>query len=105
MPEMTMTVRWPDGSVHEHYSPSLVLHDHLAANDSYPVSDFVERSTAALAEASERVRAKFGVACTSAMATTERIAELASACAPGDTVTVLAMQPPLPTKSAPKEPR
>jgi uncharacterized repeat protein (TIGR04042 family) len=96
MPEMTVTVRWPDGSVQRHYSPSLVMHDHLAAGSGYTVADFARRATDALAEASERVRAKYGFACTSAAASAERIHGLAAAYAPGDRVEVLAMEPPLP---------
>ena len=48
MPEMTFRVRWPDGSEADCYSPSLVMHDHLAAGSEYPLDDFVRRSTEAL---------------------------------------------------------
>ena len=73
MPEMTMTVRWPDGAVQECYSPSLVLHDHLETGGVYPVAEFVDRATYALRIASDRVREKFGFACTSAAATEQQI--------------------------------
>lgn len=96
MPEMTFTVRWPDGLVDALYSPSLVMHDHLSAGSSYTVDEFRTRSVTALAEASERVRAKYGFACTSAMATTERIHGRAAAYPSEGTVEVLAMEPPLP---------
>lgn len=105
MPEMTFTVRWPDGRVEDCYSPSLVVHDHLAAGRTYAVDDFLDRSLAALATASERVRAKFGFACTSAMATSDQLRSSAAAYAPGQRVTVLAMHPPLPVTSNPQEPR
>ncbi len=78
MPEMTFEVRWPDGTTQRCYSPSLVMHDYLSAGKSYTVHDFVDRSTRALSEASERVRAKFGFACTSAADTTERITTAAA---------------------------
>lgn len=78
MPEMTFEVRWPDGSTQRCYSPSLVMHDYLCTGTHYTVRDFVDRSTRGLAEASERVRAKFGFACTSAADTTERIAGAAA---------------------------
>ena len=68
MPEMTFVVQWPDGSVDDCYSPSLVMHDHLVAGDDYPLGEFVDRTTTALGIASARVREKFGFACTSAMA-------------------------------------
>jgi uncharacterized repeat protein (TIGR04042 family) len=73
MPEMTFTVRWPDGSTQRCYSPSLVMHDYLTPGSDYTIPDFVERSRAALTEASDRVRAKYGFACSSAAATLHEI--------------------------------
>ncbi|MDY6997643.1 MAG: MSMEG_0570 family nitrogen starvation response protein [Actinomycetota bacterium] len=97
MPEMTFDVRWPDGRAQQCYSPSLVMHDYLCADTDYTVADFVERSGRALAEASDRVRAKFGFACTSAAATAEQI-QRAAARYPSDAVMhITAMQPPLET--------
>ncbi|MTD14365.1 MSMEG_0570 family nitrogen starvation response protein [Nakamurella sp. YIM 132087] len=96
MPEMTMRVRWPDGTLQDCYSPSLVLHDHLTPGTTYPVGDFVDRAGRALHEASERVRAKYGVACTSAMGTLADIHEHAAGHADAAGVEVLTMLPPLP---------
>jgi uncharacterized repeat protein (TIGR04042 family) len=95
MPEMRFTVRWPDGAVSEHYSPSLVMHDHLTVGAGYAVADFVARTADALGEASERVRAKFGFACTSAMASEQQISALAAGYDRADVVEVLRMDPPL----------
>jgi uncharacterized repeat protein (TIGR04042 family) len=100
VPEMTVTVRWPDGHVEEHYSPSLVVHDHLQPGITYAIEDFAGRAQAALAEAGERVRAKYGFYCTSAAQSAHRIGELAAAYPPGTTVEVLAMQPPLHSDSS-----
>jgi uncharacterized repeat protein (TIGR04042 family) len=97
---MTVTVRWPDGRIEDHYSPSLVLHDHLQAGITYTIEDFAWRAQAALAEASERVRARYGFYCTSAAESADRIRELAAAYPPGATVEVLVMQPPLPGASS-----
>ncbi|KQQ19264.1 hypothetical protein ASF48_15090 [Rathayibacter sp. Leaf299] len=93
MPEMTFSVRWPDGVEERCYSPSLVMHDFLAAGESYPLEDFVDRSSEALRIASDRVRAKFGFACTSAM---QQEADIVAAAArfDGGRVRVLAMDPP-----------
>ena len=96
MPEMTVTVRWPDGRTQECYSPSLVMHDHLEAGRSYQVEDFTSRSLHALHLASERVREKFGFACTSAAATAAQISRSAAAYAATDEVHVVSMWPPLP---------
>jgi uncharacterized repeat protein (TIGR04042 family) len=93
MPEMQFAVRWPDGTEASYYSPSLVMHDFLDAGSAYPVDEFVRRATEALDLASERVRAKYGFACTSAMHTQESIALAATRNPLGD-VTVTALEPP-----------
>jgi uncharacterized repeat protein (TIGR04042 family) len=93
---MTFDVRWPDGRTQRCYSPSLVMHDYLSLGSDYSVSDFVGRSQAALREASDRVRAKFGFACTSAAATTEEIVSAAAGFPSTATVRVVAMHPELP---------
>ena len=73
MPEMRFDIRWPDGTEEGCYSPSLVIKDYFSPGKAYPVEDFLSRSRAALAIASERVRAKFGFACSSAAAQLVRI--------------------------------
>jgi uncharacterized repeat protein (TIGR04042 family) len=93
MPEMTFEVQWPDGRLQQCYSPSLVIHDYLTAGTHYTVADFVDRSATALAEASERVRAKFGFACTSAAETNGRITTAAARFDPHATVKVVSMHP------------
>lgn len=93
MPEMTFDVQWPDGRVQRCYSPSLVMHDYLSAGADYTVADFLDRSASALHEASERVRAKFGFACTSAARTKFEIDSTATAFDASATIRVVAMQP------------
>jgi uncharacterized repeat protein (TIGR04042 family) len=73
MPEVRFTVRWPDDSVTDCYSPSTVIHDYLQAGERYPLDDFMRRSRTALNLASERVRVKYGYACSSAMDQLERL--------------------------------
>ena len=96
MPEMTFTVRWPDGQVQECYSPSLVMHDHLVVGQHYTVDEFTSRATTALGEAAERVRAKFGFACTSAAASADDIIRTAQHHEPDASAEVVRMYPPLP---------
>jgi uncharacterized repeat protein (TIGR04042 family) len=67
MPEMRFTVRWPDDTVTDCYSPSLVIKDYFAVGESYPIADFLERASSALNIASERVYQKYGYACSSAL--------------------------------------
>ena len=75
---MHFIVRWPDGSRQTCYSPSLVIAEYLAVGADYPLADFVERSRLALTIASERVYAKFGVACVRAAAQLEQIETIAA---------------------------
>lgn len=107
MPEMTFTVEWPDGSFQDCYSPSLVMHDHLTTDESYPVEEFVRRVVTALDEASRRVSEKYGFACTSAAAQKEDIqnralqftptqADASSGAGSAGVVRIHAMKPLLP---------
>lgn len=98
MPEMTFSVRWPDGGVQHCYSPSLVVHDHLEVGAEYTVEEFTVRARTALTEAGERVRARFGMTCTSAVAQLAAIEDRAAGTA--GTVRVLALEPPLPQEES-----
>ncbi len=66
MPEVLFTIQLPDGAEKQCYSPSTVVRDYFAAGEELPVAEFLERSRKAFAEASERVRAKYGFSCSSA---------------------------------------
>lgn len=78
MPVVHFSVRWPDNSTSECYSPSRVITDYLEVGKSYPVPEFVDRSRAALTMASERVQKKFGYMCSSAMGQLGQIERTAS---------------------------
>jgi uncharacterized repeat protein (TIGR04042 family) len=67
MPVMHFRIQWPDGGEANCYSPSLVIGDFFEPGAAYLLDDFVERSRQALGIASERVRAKYGFACSAAM--------------------------------------
>ncbi|WP_024300630.1 MSMEG_0570 family nitrogen starvation response protein [Methyloversatilis discipulorum] len=67
MPAMHFTVRWPDATETRCYSPSLVIKDYFAPGSRYPLPDFMRSAREALHIASERVRAKYGFACSAAM--------------------------------------
>ena len=79
MPEMRFSIRWPDGRRESCYSPSLVIKDYFAPGETYALDDFVARSRTALHIASERVKAKYGFACSSAMDQLARIETAAKA--------------------------
>ena len=73
MPEMLFHIRWPDGTTERCYSPSLVIRDHLEAGATYHLTEFMRRSRTALTVASDRVREKYGFACSRAMAQLARL--------------------------------
>lgn len=66
MPEVRFEIRWPDDSTSLCYSPSSTIRDYFTPGQIYPLKDFVRLSQAALAMASERVRQRYGYACSSA---------------------------------------
>jgi uncharacterized repeat protein (TIGR04042 family) len=67
MPEMHFTIQWPNGKRERCYSPSYIIEDYLVVGRAYPVAEFLERARAALEGASERVRQRYGFACSSAL--------------------------------------
>ncbi len=94
MPEVRFRVRWPDRSVSECYSPSSVVKEFFEEGGSYRLEDFVARARRALDAASERVRMKYGYACSAAH---EQLADIEStaqryAGAPGARVTLVSFE-------------
>jgi len=83
MPAMHFHLRWPDGSVTRCYSPSLVIQDYFQPGTGYPLPQFMAQVREALNIASERVRAKFGFACSQAL---DQLAELEDLARRFDTV-------------------
>ncbi|HKQ42096.1 MAG TPA: MSMEG_0570 family nitrogen starvation response protein [Pseudonocardia sp.] len=81
---MRFEVRWPDGSRREYYSPSLVVEDYLKPGVAYPLADFLGRSREALQQASDRVRAAYGMPCSLAAASLARIERAAAAFGEGE---------------------
>jgi uncharacterized repeat protein (TIGR04042 family) len=75
MPVMHFRIRWPDGVEANCYSPSTVVGEYFAAGERYPLAEFVARSREALNIGSERVREKYGFACSAALDQLARIEE------------------------------
>ena len=94
MPEMHFTLRWPDGADMRCYSPSLVVREYLQVGRSYPLIEFVERSRTMLNIGSERVRAKYGYACSAAMDQLHEIEERAAGYLAEQEVTVTGFELP-----------
>ncbi|HTQ05116.1 MAG TPA: MSMEG_0570 family nitrogen starvation response protein [Polyangiaceae bacterium] len=84
MPEMHFRVEWPNGKVDRCYSPSYVVEEHLTVGESYPLGEFVSRARTALEIGSERVRERYGFACSSALDQLRAIEETAAALAPAE---------------------
>ena len=75
MPEVIFTIQLPDGLTKECYSPSTVVLHHFRRGEEMSVAEFLARSRKAFSAASERVRAKFGFACSSAASQLANIEE------------------------------
>jgi uncharacterized repeat protein (TIGR04042 family) len=73
MPELHFSIGWPDGTTEVCYSPSTVIHDHFVVGARYSMAEFLLRSRAGLAAASERVRERYGVPCSLALGQLARI--------------------------------
>lgn len=67
MPEKHFEIRWPNGAEETCYSPSTVISNYIKQDENYPLEEFVSLTEKALTQASERVREKYGYACSSAM--------------------------------------
>ena len=78
MPEMTFRIRWPDDTRAACYSPSSTVKDFFTVGEAYPLAEFLDRSRRAMHHASERVRQRYGYACSSAMSELKHIETLAS---------------------------
>jgi uncharacterized repeat protein (TIGR04042 family) len=79
MPKVLFKIQFSDGATKDCYSPSSVVRRYFAAGEEMPAAEFLTRSREAFAEASERVRAKFGFACSSAAAQLAEIEKWTSA--------------------------
>lgn len=66
MPEVLFTIQLPDGVQKQCYSPSSIVREYFAEGEELAVAEFLQRSREAYAQASERVRAKYGFSCSSA---------------------------------------
>ena len=73
MPSVNFTVKWPNGQQDDFYSPSTIVYEYFKKGQQWQAQDFLNQAEIALHAASERVRARYGFACSSAMDTLNRI--------------------------------
>lgn len=78
MPVTYFRIVWPDHTEATCYSPSTIVEQHFAADTVYPLDDFLARARTALGAASERVRQRYGYACSSAL---DQLAQIESTAA------------------------
>lgn len=81
MPSVNFYIVWPDARVADCYSPSTAINEYFEVGKEYPLAEFMHLARAGLEAASERVRLKYGYACSAAMdtlATLERDAKVFS---------------------------
>lgn len=64
MPEVVLELCWPDGESSPFYSPSTVVHNYLRPGERLTIAELEHKGLEALRQASERVRARYGFACT-----------------------------------------
>lgn len=73
MPVTYVHIEWPDHKTDKVYSPSSVIKEYFKSGEYLSIEKFLATCTKGLLEANERVRQKFGYACMSTMAESERI--------------------------------
>jgi putative flavoprotein involved in K+ transport len=71
MPTVDIRIRWADGTVQDGESPSRAIERFIVAGAVYPRDELRRRLTEGLQAASDRVRERFGMACTAAAAQSE----------------------------------
>ncbi|WP_413296996.1 MSMEG_0570 family nitrogen starvation response protein [Synechococcus sp. MIT S9452] len=89
MPEVCFQLQWPDGQCSTLYSPSTVIHEYLNPGDCLTVSQMEARGLQALSAASERVRARYGFACTRTDEESARLREWVARYGPEDSVKII----------------
>jgi uncharacterized repeat protein (TIGR04042 family) len=92
MPVTHVNIEWPDHKTDQIYSPSSVIEEYFEVGAILTISDFLAKCNAGLSEASERVRLKFGYACTSAQAETFRIKDRCDAFKATENVKILSIK-------------
>lgn len=88
MPEVLLELRWPDGEASRFYSPSTVVYEFLKPGDRLTIAELEQKGLAALRKASERVRARYGFACTRTDEEASRLRQRLALYPPQDTVEI-----------------
>lgn len=92
MPAMTYRLRWPDQTVMPCYSPSLIVRERLQPGPMR-LDAFLAEIRDCMQIASERVRAKYGFACSAAADQLAQIEATATRFAPEAHIELLPFDP------------
>jgi putative flavoprotein involved in K+ transport len=101
LPEVDFTIRWANGETFAGTSPSRAMERFIIAGAAYPQGELLRRVTDGLSAASDRVRERYGVACTQAMEESQSIAAAAAGRDPQAIAQVLVMDRHLPEEDFP----
>ena len=88
MPEVILQLQWPDGRSSELYSPSTTILNHLQPGQTLSVAELQTRAMLGLEQASERVRARYGFACTHTNEEWRKLQTSAANYSPDQSVTI-----------------
>ena len=106
MPTVDIRIRWSDGTVQDGESPSRAIERFICGGAMYPRDELRRRLTEGLQAASDRVRERYGMACTAAMAQSRQFEAAALAHGGGPDsparVELVRVSPPAPRR-APRE--
>ncbi len=97
MPEVQLTLEWPDGARSLLYSPSTVIQEDLSPGQNLSVAKLREQGTRGLRQTSERVRARYGFACTRADEEERQLLEQAATFRDQERVRISSAQGPGPS--------
>ncbi len=89
MPEVLFTLQLPDGEIKSCYSPSSIVRDYFKPGQEITAAEFLKSSREAFSKASERVRMKYGFACSAAAAQLDEIEEWGGKLAPESIIRIL----------------
>jgi|TARA_A100001015_G_scaffold252661_1_gene292377 uncharacterized repeat protein (TIGR04042 family) len=88
MPETVFTIQLPDGTGHNCYSPSSIVHQYFSVGDKLPNQEFLKKAKESLKIASDRVEQKFGYQCSGAINSLHRIETISAKFGPKELIEI-----------------
>lgn len=88
MPETVFTIQLPDGTDHDCYSPSSIVHNYFSVGEKLPNQEFLKKAQESLKIASDRVEKKFGFQCSGAIDSLHRIEAISARFGPDELIEI-----------------